>query len=287
MFFVAGTTGQVGGAAAHRLLQQGKQVRTIARDPQKAASLATAGADVRQGDWNDSAVLAAALEGVEGAYLMMPPTLTPSPDFREAKAVLQSYKQALRQTPPPRLVLLSSMGSEQTSGLGLITSTSLMEQELGDLPFPSAFIRAGSFYENYLPSLQPAAGCGVLPSFYQPLDRHVPMIATADIGELVAELLTDEWTGKRIVELGSDYTPNQVAAAMTEVLNRPIEPQAIPREQWQTTLQQFGFPPAAIAPYSEMIEAVNSGWVHFGVPGAEHRPGKTSAAEVFRQANTA
>ncbi len=283
MFFIAGTTGHVGGTAARKLLQGGKQVRTLARDPQKAQALAQAGAEVRQGDWNDTAALASALEGVEAAFLMMPPA-PPSPDFREAKAVLQSYKQALRQAPPPRLVLLSSIGSEQRSGVGLITSTSLMEQELGDLPFPTAFIRAGSFYENYLATLGPAAQYGTLPSFYQPLDRPVSMIATADIGELAAELLTSPWNGKRIIELGSDQTPNGVAAAMSEVLDRPVQPQAVPRDQWTATLQQFGFPPTVIPLYSEMIDAANSGWLHFGVPGTEHRPGKTSAAEVFRQA---
>ena len=78
----------------------------------------------------------------------MPPIQTPSPDFREAKAVIASYVEALRQSPPPKLVALSSMGSEKTSGLGLITSTHLMEEALRDLPFPAAFVRAGSFYEN-------------------------------------------------------------------------------------------------------------------------------------------
>ena len=76
---------------------------------------------------------------------MMPPILAPSPGFPEARAVIASFQEALRRTPPPRLVLLSSIGSEQTSGLGLITTTHLMEEALGDLPFPTAFIRAGAF----------------------------------------------------------------------------------------------------------------------------------------------
>ncbi len=284
MFFVAGTTGHVGGTAARRLLAEGKQVRTLARDPNRAASLADAGAEVTQGDWTDPTALASALRGVEGAYLMLPPTMTPSPDFAEAKALLGSYKQALEQAPPPRLVLLSSIGSEQTSGLGLITSAWLMEQELGRLPVPTAFIRAGSFFENYVPLLGPVADGGVLPSFFSPLDRAIPMIATADIGELVAELLTSEWTGRRSIELGTEQSPNYVAAAMAEVLGRPVQAQAVPRDRWESTLLSFGFPPPAVGPYSEMIDGVNSGWIHFGVPGTERRQGKTTAAEVFRQA---
>ena len=56
--------------------------------------------------------------GVEGAYLMMPPSQTPSPDFREAKAVLAAYKQALANAAPPKVVALSSMGSEKTQRPG-------------------------------------------------------------------------------------------------------------------------------------------------------------------------
>ena len=100
MFFVAGITGHVGGATARKLLAQGKQVRTLARDPKKASAWADQGVEVLEGDWTDSATLASALKGVDGAYLMMPPTMTPGPGFPEAKAVIASYQKALQQTPP-------------------------------------------------------------------------------------------------------------------------------------------------------------------------------------------
>ena len=149
-FLVSGITGQVGGATARRLLEGGHTVRALVRDPQKAAPWSQEGVDVRQGDFNDAASLASALEGVAGAFLMIPPTMAPAPGYPEAKAVIAAYRQALGRTPPPRLVLLSSIGAQQSSGLGLITATHLMEEALGDLPFPTAFIRAGSFFENSL-----------------------------------------------------------------------------------------------------------------------------------------
>jgi NAD(P)H dehydrogenase (quinone) len=46
-------------------------------------------------------------------------------------------------------VVLSSVGSQQSGGLGTITSTHLLEEAPGDLPFPTAFVRAGSFLENF------------------------------------------------------------------------------------------------------------------------------------------
>ena len=286
-FFVAGVTGNVGGAAARRLLEEGHTVRALVRDPSKAAGWAQKGVDMRQGDFTDPAAVAAALEGVAGAYLMIPPILVPSPGYPEAKAVLVSFQEALRQSPPPRLVLLSSIGSEQGSGLGNITTTHLMEEALGGLPFPTAFIRAGSFLENYLGGLGAAAASGVYYSFFQPVDRAFPMIATADIGAEVARLLVGGWEGKKIVEIGSPVSANDLARAMAEALGRPVQAQAIPRERWAATLETFGMAPGTTGLYEEMMNGFNTGWIAFGVPGTEPVPGTTTPAQFFASARKA
>lgn len=283
MFLVTGITGNVGGAAAKELLRQGKQVRALVRNKQKAAPWAEQGVELVQGEWEDAAAIARALDGVEGAYLMMPPVQTPSRDFREAKALIASYGKALATTLPPKIVALSSIGSEKTSGLGLITSTHLFEQALKDLSCPLALVRAGSFFENYVFGLQAAQG-GTLPIFYSPTDRPVPMIATVDIGNEVAHLLTSEWSGHRVIELGSPVSPDQLAAELGEVLGREVKAQAIPREAWTATLEQMGYLKGGTWAFEEMIDGVNSGWIDFGVQGAEHVPGKTSAQQVFAAA---
>lgn len=284
MFFVAGITGHVGGATTRELLAQGKKVRTLARDPKKASAWADQGVEVRQGDWTDTAALASALEGVEGAYLMLPPIMTPKPGFPEAKAVIASYKEALTQVQPPRVVFLSSIGSEQAEKLGLITSTHLLEEAMADVRFPVAFVRAGSFFENYVPTLDVAAGTGVFYSFVQPVDLQVPMIATEDIGKEVARLLVSEWSGKRIIELGSPVTPKELADAIGEVVGRPVQAQVVPREAWTKTMESFGFPAGGTGAYEEMQDSINSGWIHFGVPGTEAVAGTLTAKQVYEKA---
>ncbi|MGA2341388.1 MAG: NmrA family transcriptional regulator, partial [Terracidiphilus sp.] len=204
---------------------------------------------------------------------------TPSRDFREAKAVIASYKEALAKSAPPKLVVLSSMGSEKSSGLGLITSTHLLEQALGSEPFPVAFVRAGSFFENYLFGLQAAQG-GTLPIFYAPTDRKLPMIATEDIGAEVASLLTTEWTGKRFIELGSLVSADDLAAGLGHALGRDVKAQAIPREQ-------MGMPAGSTWAFEEMVDGVNSGWIGLGVEGTERIEGTTSARDVFAAAAAA
>lgn len=287
MFFVSGITGKVGSAAARRLLEKGCKLRTLVRDPVKAAEWAQKGVDVRQGDLTDADALAAALEGVQAAFLMQPTPFGVLPDFPEAKAINAGLAEALRRVSIPRLVVLSSVGSEQPGGLGNITQTHLLEEALRDVSIPIAFVRAGSFLENYIADLQAAASSGVFYSFLQPTDRTVPMVASKDIGDEIARLLTSDWTGRRIVELGSHISPDDLARAMSEVLGRPVVAQPIPRERWTVTLEGFGLSTAMTGPWEEMQDAFNSGWIGFGVAGTEPVAGTTTPAEVFAQARKA
>lgn len=283
MFFVAGITGKVGGATARQLLEQGRKVRTLARDPQKAIEWSKEGVDVRQGDFNDAVAIAGALEGVEGTFLMLPPLMNPGPGFPEAKVMVASFREAVRRTPPPRLVALSSVGSQQTSGLGMITTTHLLEEALADLPFPTAIVRAGSFLENYTYGLQAAASSGWFDTFLTPTDHAFPMIATEDIGKEIARLLIGGWSGEKIVELGSRISPDDLARAFGEVLGQSVQARSIPREQWTASLQAQGMPTGGIGPFEEMEDGFNSGWIDFGVPGTEPVAGTVTPAQFFAQ----
>lgn len=280
MFFIAGITGHVGGAAARHLLAKGKQVRTLLRTPEKAKAFAEQGVEIQQGDLNDAEALARALEGVEGAFLLMQPTMTPPPDFSDAKASLASYAAALAKVPVPRLVSLSSMGSEKTEKLGNITATSLMELAFSNLPFPTAFVRAGSFYENYASALPTAQHTGKYFSFL-PVDFPFPAVGSIDIGNLVAELLLSGWMGRKVIELGSLTTANQMAAAVSKAIGHDVQAQAIPRQAWAETLQQFGLPPGSTGTYEQMMESIGTGWIAFGQPGTEPVPATQTPEEFF------
>ena len=157
-FLVMGITGKVGGATARHLLAQGKKVRALVRDREKAANWADQAVELVEGDWNDAAAIERALEGVEGAFVMLPAVWAPSPDFKEAKSVIANYVEALTKAAPPRVVALSSMGANRTSGLGMITALSLLEQGFRDLKMPVAYVRAGGFFENFLYGLHVAQG---------------------------------------------------------------------------------------------------------------------------------
>lgn len=288
MFLVTGITGKVGGATAKHLLAQGKEVRALVRNREKAANWANQGVELVDGDWNESAAIEQALKGVEGAFVMLPAIWAPSPDYKEAKGVIASYIEALTKAAPPRVVALSSMGANRTSGLGMITALSLLEQGFRGLTSPIAFVRAGGFFENFLYGLQVAQG-GTLPVYYNPTNRKSTMVATNDIGAEVATLLTGPaWSGQRVVELGSMVSADEVAEQLGEVLNLDVKAFAVPRAGWAKAFEQFGIPKGHTGPAEEMFEAVNAGWMDLGAEDTEYVAGTTSARDVFAAAqNTA
>jgi uncharacterized protein YbjT (DUF2867 family) len=287
MYLIMGITGNVGGATARHLLKQGKQVRALVRDREKASKWADQGVDLVDGDWNDATAIAAAIKGVEGAFVMLPSVWAPSPDYREAKGVISNYVEALTKAVPSRVVALSSMGANRTRGIGMITALALLEQSFRNLTFPVAFVRAGAFFENFLFGLQAAQG-GTLPVFYNPTDRKSTMVATDDIGAEVATLLTGPaWSEHRVIELGSMVSADEVAAQLGEVLKLDVKAFALPRAAWADAFQQFGVPKGHTGPAEEMYESVNAGWMDLGVTGTEHVAGRTSARDVFAAAQNA
>ena len=284
MYLVMGITGKVGGSTAQHLLKQGQQVRALVRNPEKAAKWADRGVELVAGDWNDATAIAAALKGVEGAFVMLPTVWAPSPDFKEAKGVIANYVDALTKVVPQRVVALSSMGAHKTSGVGNVTALSLLEQGLGSLSSPVAVVRAGGFYENFLFGLQAAQG-GTLPVFYDPTNRKSTMVAADDIGREAATLLTGPaWSGNRVIELGSMVSADEVAAQLGEVLALDVKAFAVPRAGWAEAFQRFGIPKGHTGPAEEMFESVNAGCMDLGIAGTEHVPGTTSARDVFAAA---
>ena len=221
---------------------------------------------------------------------MLPAVWAPSPDFKEAKGVIENYVEALTKAAPPRVVALSSMGANRTSGLGMITALSLLEQGFRDLASPVAFVRAGGFFENFLYGLHVAQG-GTLPVYYNPTSRKSTMVATNDIGTEVAALLTGPaWSGHRVIELGSMFSADEVAAQLGDVMQLDVKAFAVPRAEWPAAFEQFGIPKGRTGPAEAMFEAVNAGWMDLGAAGTEHVAGTTPPRDVFaaaRQAVTA
>jgi uncharacterized protein YbjT (DUF2867 family) len=283
MFTVMGITGNVGGAVAENLLAAGKMVRGVVRNPEKAKAWADRGVQLAESAYDDVEGLTKAFEGAEGVFAMIPPDFSPAPGLPDQKRTIAAFREALERTKPGNAVFLSSIGSEQPSGLGLITSTHLMEEATRTLSIPVAYLRAGSFMENWLGVFDYIRTTGEMPFFYAPLERKYPLVATRDIGLAGAKVLQESWSGQRVFEVdgpegGTDLY--EVAAAFGKALGREVKAVQLPEPAWQSVLEAMGMPAARTGLYIEMVKGFNSGWIHFNNPGTEIFHGPTTI-EMF------
>jgi NAD(P)H dehydrogenase (quinone) len=261
MYAVTGVTGQVGGAVAQHLLAAGQPVRAVVRDEAKGESWKARGCEVAVADLADPMAVTLALRGVAAVFVVIPPMFDPSPGFPEIHALIDELRTALLEARPGEVVCLSTVGAQATQP-NLLSQLGLVEQVLGELPMPVAFLRAAWFMENALWDV-PAARAGVVRSFLQPLNKPVPMVATDDIGHLGATMLRESWSGRRVVELEgpSRPSPNDVATAFGKVLGHPVRMEVEPREGWEALFRAQGMHNPT--PRAQMLDGFNAGWIEF------------------------
>lgn len=267
MFAITGVTGQVGGVVARALLAAGENVRAVVRDPAKGAAWAKQGCEVALADMNDAAALTRAFGGADAVFVLLPPVFDPAPGYPESRAAIAALKEALIAARPARVVCLSTIGAGAQED-NLLQQLGNMERELRTLPMPVAFLRAGWFMENAVWDVGPALADGEIASFLYPLDRPVPMVATADVGRVAAGLLRDAWTGVRIVELEGPRrtTPNEIAETFSRVLGRTVVARVVPRDTWEALFRSQGMQHPQ--PRIRMLDGFNEGWIDFAAPAA-------------------
>lgn len=279
MYVITGITGKVGGALAHNLIHAGLPVRAVIRDAGKAAYWADLGCEIAFAEMQDAQALTEAFKGATGVFILPPPGFDPLPGFPEARAVISAVSQALQAAAPHKVLCLSTIGA-QAEQVNLLTQRTLMEQALSALDIPVTFLRPGWFMENAVYDVITARDTGVIHSFLQPLDKAVPMIATADIGTVAAQLLQQDWAGCRVVELeGQWVSPNDIAQALSHILDREVRAEGVERDTWETLLRSQGAQNPL--PRMRMVDGFNEGWICFEY--GQVLKGATSLDSVLRK----
>jgi uncharacterized protein YbjT (DUF2867 family) len=268
MFVVTGITGRVGGVVARALLANGEDVRAVIRDAEKGSAWKARGCDIALADMNDPHALQQAFGGATAVFILLPPNFDPAPGFPESRKIIEALRIALDRAQPRGVVCISTVGA-QVKQENLLTQLGIQEQVLGELPLPITFLRPAWYLENAAWDVAPARDTGTIASLLQPLDRRIPMVATADVGRIAAELLQETWKGRRVVELEGPrlVSPNDIAAGLQRLLGRAVRAEAVPHDTWESLFRSQGF--RNPIPRIQMLDGFNEGWLTF-----EHEPRK-------------
>jgi NAD(P)H dehydrogenase (quinone) len=232
---VTGATGQLGRLVVAELLERGASpadVVALVRTPSKAADLAALGVQVREADYDRPETLATALAGVDALLLVSGSDI--GQRERQHGAVIDAAVSA---------------------GIGRVVYTSVLRAGSTDLPvapehvateellrtsgLPTTLLRNGWYTENYASTVDQARATGTVTSATG--GAPVAAAARADYAAAAAAALLDPSTAGRTYELGgTPFTYDDLAAALTEVVGRPVQHRAVSTDELAAGLRAAG-----------------------------------------------
>ena len=208
-------------------------MRAVVRDAAKGGPWKARGCEVAVADIADVDRLARALEGTEGAFILLPPVFDPEPDFRDVKATIAAIREALAQARPPKAVVLSTIGADAAQP-NLLNALRYLEQALADVDLPITFLRAAWFMENAewdVASARERRSCHELSAAARSPCRHG---LNARCGSRRCGLASRDWTGP-----GSLSSKQQNARRRTPSL-RPLRKRSESRSGADRATRRMG-----------------------------------------------
>ena len=145
---VIGASGNTGSYVAELALENGHDLRAIARNPDSLIKLADRGADIVAADLDDNEGILSALSGVEAIYYCSPLPVGYDEPFDVERARARNVINAARSGRIKHFVLLSAMGPEIAPGVALIETKRAVEGELAASSLAYTILRPSMFMDN-------------------------------------------------------------------------------------------------------------------------------------------
>ena len=283
MFVVLGATGNTGSVVAETLLARKQPVRVVVRSAEKGLSWQAKGAEIAVASLDDVSALTKALRGAQGLYLLVPPNYGATAWLAAQRQRMDQAAEAVKSSGILHVILLSSVGGQIPEGTGPIRAARYGEQQLATVAQNLTILRPCYFMDNWAPVIGMAKSQGVLPTFISPAAR-IPMISTKDIGLVGAERLIMGGKGKQIVELAGpeEYSPDQVAAALSQILGKAVSAQLAPLSAVVPTFKSFGFSDEVAQLFEEMYTSFSKGTIEYEHPASLVR-GTVILSEALRR----
>ncbi len=256
-------SGHVGSAVVDFLLDLGGdiQVKLLARRRRDLDKFVRRGAELAIGSQDDADFLVSATQDVDALFWVTPPGYGSDNlrAFQNRLGIAGSF--AIRDNRIPRVVNLSSIGAQLSSGVGPISGLYDVEGILDEAADNITHLRPGFFFENLLMQLESITKWGRI-SLPLSGSRSYPMIAARDVGRVAAlRLLDPTWTGMYIRELHgpADLSFDEVAEIISQVLGRKILFIRSDKQEARHILLNTGMSENLAGSLLEMYDAVESG----------------------------
>jgi len=237
MIAVTGATGQYGRLVLERLLEHVPPDQLVApvRSPDKAASFASRGVEVRHADYTLPETLAAALYGVERLLLVSGTDL--GNRVTQHRAVIEAAKAA-----GVKLLAYTSVLRADTSSLPIADEHRATEALLRDVGIPWVLLRNGWYIENYTERLAVPLSLGAFIGAAR--DGRIAAAGRADYAAAAAHVLTTEGHAGRTYELAGAhaFTMTELAEAVSSWEGRPLPYRDLPAPDYRQALAKEGVP---------------------------------------------
>jgi len=282
MIVITTPTGQIGRQVLGNVLNSGKPIRVIVRDPSRLPSEARKRIDVVQGSHGDSDTVQKAFAGADTVFWLVPP----DPKAESVEAAYVGFSRpacaAFKSQGVKRVVGISALGrgTPWAANAGFVTASLKMDDLIASTGVNYRAVINPSFMDNLLRQVQAIKSQG---AFFLPIsgDLKQPSACTRDIAATAAKLLLDNsWSGvtSNPVLGHEDLSYNDMARIMSEVLGKPVRFQQIPDDAFKARMLQNGMSEAMAQGALDMWRAYNQ-----GLDTAEPRTPDSSTPTTFRQ----
>lgn len=217
---VFGATGAQGGPVAHALLNTGRPVRVIVRDPAKAQPLADRGAEVAVAELTDTDALIAALRGVSGAFVHLP--FIPVMDFVRPAAQALSAALVAAQVPLSVFSTSGPVATRVTGAGSLDTKAEAKRILLASGASVIVFEPAGYLANLSAPFVAPPVMKSGELRYPLPATHRQPWVSVEDQARLALLALDRPDLAGRTFGIGAQLTGPDLAAGLSAGLGRQV-----------------------------------------------------------------
>lgn len=233
---VTGATGHLGRLVVEHLLADGvpaEQVVATGRRTERLADLAERGVRVAAVDYDSPETLAAALEGADVVLLVSGSEV--GRRVPQHRAVVEAAVAA-----GARRLVYTSAPHADASPLVLAPEHKATEEIIRASGLTFTLLRNGWYTENYLGDVQQARESGEIVAAVG--DGRVASAPRDDFAAATAVVLRTEGHDDAVYELAGDvaWSFDELAAAASEVLGRPVVFRAVTSEQRRADLLAAG-----------------------------------------------